>query len=396
MTLFRHLRNSLLGFSVLCQLLWPSVTHAAVPDPLTYKWKAGSTYLRDNWDGLLVDGLTGSYVSVFQVGTEWLGYSTEWPRDPAAPGVCPGTKCPGLIRFAGVSPYNLSQSRQIVLPNAAINDVFEWNSATRTYSTTLAAKRMFTRATTFKVRKADGRGDYWGFIYVTNSYPPVDGRVFPATIHSKDGINWTYLGKVAGDLASLFPDGAPYWGSGHALEVRAGTIPLNMNVPAANKFFALIDGTRIGVRLAALFSSDGHTWYLGRNPNGTVEELLPDDLALRMIGPVFPSVRRVGTAGYIAAVPDGWYTTGASIRNVALMHSCDGKKWQALGDPDRQHPTFIGQKTSSLTYYDPSARKLYLFASWGSGIDTSNFTQILNEVSVPKTIPCPVGTVVIP
>lgn len=390
--LYLRLRYRALA-ALVATIVGMSAAHAAIPDPLTYTWKSGGTYLRDNWDALLVDGLTGSYVSVFPVGTQWLGYSTEWPRNPAMPGVCPGAKCPGLIRFAGVSPYDLSQSVQIVLPNAAINDVFEWNPTTRTY--TLAARRMFTRPTIFKVERSDGSGDFWGFIYVTNSYPPLDGRVFPATIHSKDGINWDYLGKVKGDLATMFPDGAPYWGSGHSLEVRSGTVPLNMNVPAANKFFALIDGTRIGVRLAALFSSDGLTWYLGRNPDGTIQDLLPADLAIHMIGPVFPSLRRVGTAGYLAAVPDGWYATGAAVRNAALIHSCDGKVWQALGDVTRQNVAFIGQKTTNLAYFDKAARTLYLYASWGSGIDTTNFTEVLNKITVPATIPCPIGTTLI-
>ncbi|MFZ1430237.1 MAG: hypothetical protein WAS21_26115 [Geminicoccaceae bacterium] len=369
--------------------------HAAISDTLTYTWKTGSTYLRDHWNILLAKGLTGSYVSAMPIGAEWWGFSTEWPRDPVSPGVCPGTKCPGLIRFVGPSPTDFSISKRIVLPNEAITDVFEWNSITKTYSTTtLAAKRMFTRPTIFKVQKSGGGGDFWGFIYVTNSYPPLDGRVFPATIRSKDGINWEYLGKVKGDLAAMFPDGAPYWGSGHSLEVRAGTVPLNMSVPAANKFFTLIDGTRLGVRLAALFSADGTTWYLGRNPNGTIQELLPVDVAGHMIGPVFPSLRRVGTAGYLAAVPDGWYSTGAAVRNAALIHSCDGKVWQSLGDPARQDPTFIGQKTTNLAYFDKATRTLYLYASWGAGFDTANFFEVLNKIIVPATIPCPPGTTV--
>ena len=369
---------------------------AATSDTLTYTWRNNTAYLRDHWDNLLAKGLTGSYASAMPIGAEWWGFSTDWPRDPVSPGVCPGTKCPGLIRFVGPSPIDFSTSKQIVLPNEAITDVFEWNAITKTYSTTtLAAKRMFTRPTIFKVQKSGGRGDFWGFIYVTNSYPPLDGRVFPATIHSKDGINWEYLGKIKGDLATMFPDGNPYWGSGHSLEVRAGAVPLNMNVPAANKFFTLIDGTRIGVRLAALFSADGTTWYLGRNPNGTIQDLLPADLAGYMIGPVFPSLRRVGTAGYLAAVPDGWYSTGAAVRNAALIHSCDGKVWQALGDPTRQSPTFIGQKTTNLAYFDKATRTLYLYVSWGSGVDTTNFFEILNQTTVPATIPCPPGTVVI-
>lgn len=399
-SVWRQSRNKMRSMQVVTLILLASVSvsqpsHAAVNDPLTYTWRTGSTYVRDNWNSLLAKGLTGSYVSAMPIGTEWWGFSTEWPRDPINPGICPGTKCPGLIRFVGTSPTNFSKSKQIVLPNSAITDVFEWNATTKTYSSTLAEKRMFTRPTIFKVQKSGGGGDFWGFIYVTNSYPPVDGRVFPATIHSTDGINWEYLGKVKGDLAMMFPDGAPYWGSGHSLEVRAGAIPLNMNVPASNKFFTIIDGTRIGVRLASLFSSDGITWYLGRNSNGTIQELLPADLGMYMIGPVFPSLRRVGTAGYLAAVPDGWYSTGESVRNAALIHSCDGKVWQALGDVTRQNPAFIGQKTTNLTYFDKATRILYFYASWGSGIDTSNFTEVLNKITVPATIPCPPGTTVI-
>lgn len=397
------MRRSIVGNLVLAVILIASslltrAAHAWVADPLTYSWRTNNTNLRDHWLQYYVDGLTGSYVSAMPIGNEWWAYSTEWPRDPKNPGVCPGTKCPGLIRFVGTSSISFRSSKEIVLPNSAINDVFEWDPGTHTYSTVLASARMFTRPTIYRVQKTTG-GDFYGFIYVANSYPPKDGRVFPAMIHSKDGKTWEYWGRIKGELADMFPDGAPFWGSGRSLEVRPGSIALNTSVPAANKFFTIMDCPRCGVRLAGMYSADGKTWYFDRNPSGSIRELLPPDLALHMIGPVFPSLRRVGTAGYIASVPDGWYSTGSAVRNVALIHSCDGQTWQTLGDPTRQHPTFIGQKNDSLVYFDKGptndVRELHIFVTWGSGEGTSNFAEVENIVTVPKTIPCPVGTTVI-
>src|SRR6476469_2434510 len=106
---FKSMKMQSIQIAIFAALLGAGIlisqsVRAATIDTLTYTWKNGTAYLRDHHDSLWAKGLTGSYASAMPIGAEWWGFSTDWPRDPVSPGVCPGTKCPGLIRFVGPSP----------------------------------------------------------------------------------------------------------------------------------------------------------------------------------------------------------------------------------------------------------------------------------------------------
>jgi hypothetical protein len=253
---------------VLCAVLIPGTSFA-----LTLSSSLGT-----------VKNYCGAYASVIKTGNTYEIFSNEIPNTKAN---CPGTGCPGLVKYSG-SITNPSYNG-VVAPNSLINDVFNSNG-------TLAQNRMFSRPVVVR----DGLG-YAAVAMVMNGYPPPDGQGVPAFLTSPDGINWTYHGKFKGE-----PFGRPIFGSGMALVVNETSSP---------RYMFYTDG--YGVGMAGLTSDGNNQWTFMKNSVGGVAELKPS----QWTGYTFSSMAKLNGIYYMAS-SNGWPVSGWQFG-----HSVDGINW---------------------------------------------------------------------
>lgn len=356
-----------------------SPASAFEPDTLTWSHVNPTTGVVDwLYRAEPVQMLTGGYVSAMRIKindttTQTWYYSNELLQDYGVPFVCPGVSCPGLIRYVG--SWRSVGAPRVVAPNSIINDVFDATGA-------LAPNRFITRPS---VRRA-AAGEWWAMVYVANGYPPSDGNVVPALMRSSDGVNWTYLGRLKGEVGAYLAPPRRSWGSSMAYEVKKGVIPLNHASPKANKHVAVMDA--MGPGLALIYSADGISWYFAKNADGTTKEVLPPDLLTLNKGKIFASMRYIpAVRGYLMATTDGWNSAlNPPYRNHYIMYSCNLLDWRLIGDPAKIGKSYRPGKNFSLTHV--SGRMVYGLA--GDDIILWPYDpKRLVKVTVPESFLCP-------
>lgn len=231
-----------------------------------------------------VKNYCGAYASVIKTGSTYEIFSNAIPNTRA---YCPGSGCPGLVRYAGSITQPVYKG--VVAPNSIINDVFNTDG-------TLAKNRMFSRP----VVARDGLG-YVAIAMVMNGYPPPDGQGVPAFLTSPDGTHWTYFGKLGGE-----PFGRRLFGSGMALIVNETSSP---------RYVFYTDG--YGVGMAGLTSDGNNQWTFIKNTSGGIAELKPS----AWTGYTFSSVAIINNIYYMAS-SNGWPVT-----KWQFGHSSDGVTW---------------------------------------------------------------------
>lgn len=290
---------------------------AWLPDPTLWgPWQAGSGWL-------------GNYVSASRTAAGWVVYSNVMPAEPEA--ACPGTRCPGLVRYTGPSLVDprLPMRARVVFRNRAISDVVDARGRR-------SPARMLTRAV---VRQDPTDGTWHAVVHVSDGYGrgsgPDDGRVEPAYMSSRDGRCWGYHGRLGGEVGVFLASGA-YWGSSLALVVNPG-----QGSGVDSKLVLAMDGVLPSGGLALAVSGDGRTWRFLRDAAGRIRNVAPAEVADEAL--LFPSMVRIGRAWRMVAV-DRWPPS-----RHRHMVSYDGLHWTLLGDPASPSPTFdvrgaIGQK----------------------------------------------------
>lgn len=165
-----------------------------------------------------IKGLQGSYISLVHRGGEFQFF-----------GNCIDKTIPGLTLFTGTSPSAVG-SGEIIAPNSIITDLLDSSGQPD-------ATRMITRPV---VRFSEKEQRYYAIVHVARSYPPSDGRVYPALLVSKTADprkGWIYKGQFKGEPETLFGPPKASWTSGMAffLNDKSGDAIDHVH-PFANKF----------------------------------------------------------------------------------------------------------------------------------------------------------------
>jgi hypothetical protein len=246
------------------------------------------------WSGFAATGLVGSFSSVIRRDGRSEVWSSTWDEGGASAHQVIVRSGPSLDRLAAA---------MTMFDGRLVDDVADTSGAP-------APERGITRASMHH----DATNGYILLGCVCPDYLPGQVALLPALAISPDGAigSWSYLGKLRGEPAAEAAR-SRIWSDGGSI------------LPVSGGWRAYLNG--YGQALCVAESADlAGEWRFRRDPQGRIEELLPEFRRSTGRTGCFPTVLRVTPSEWHAWVCDGWPTQ-------AIWHfwSTDGLTWQTYG-----------------------------------------------------------------
>ena len=304
---------------------------------------------------------TGCYVTVIQrPATNGLTYEiwqNVWGE--------PDATARGMVVRRGPSLDRLGPS-ETVFDGRIISDVPDPKKPAE-----LSALRGFTRPAMFYAPDIG----YVLFACVCPDYLPGSVPLLPALVTSPTGRpgDWTYHGKLTGELAEIAAKGNIWSDGGSLLRLADGRWRIYLN--------------GYGQVMTALESADlAGPWEFLRDERGQIRELLPDFPKSPRGGGCFPTILRVSPAEWHAWITDTW-----PPQCIWHFRSSDGLAWKPYGKQPEITRAAVGNRAIKClrAYVDPDGKTIVgLLSVWDKRTEGER-GWMLHEIRMPVGAPDP-------